>query len=152
MSNFYIKYSGIATPIEELIPSDTAQKHRIVHSDIDKPISGSNEEKYEKVAYFQYTTTAIPVALSALGGIGDMDTVTFLMIKIVDKADRENSGVNIDVLYVESGSYPISTLSGVGDFIILRPDEIHTDDIELNSTGSPAECAICDIIVGGTAA
>ena len=96
MAKFYIQYSASATPIEELIATDTSQSSRLVHSSIDKTIGGGIEidcaTTATNVRYKNITTTVDGGnndTLSDLLGVS-ISNIDFLMVKITEAVDADN--------------------------------------------------------------
>ncbi len=148
---FTIQYSGRVTPIEEVEAAD-GSKTRIVHSNIDKIFSGSNEVAISgtstRVNHKDYTTTTSNVSLEHADIFdGDLD-IEFLFIKVREAASTGTPNLR---LFYNAGAGPIQLMNlvGVNDFLIWpRIDsELDGNGFSLSSSGSTTLAKV-DILIG----
>jgi len=148
MANFSIKYAVSATPIEELIGTDTDNTRRIIHSSIDKTFGGGGtvlcDTTATNVKYIDYLTTVTDTDSLATAGL--VDGIDFLMIKIREAGSTGTPDVQ---LRIATNNYNISTLSGVGDVILLKTAGWTVANYELFSSDATT-LAKLDILYGIT--
>tara|TARA_Y100000310_G_C20185290_1_gene580002 strand:+ start:85 stop:543 length:459 start_codon:yes stop_codon:yes gene_type:complete len=149
MANYSIKYAVSATPIEEVLGVNTdggTDSKKMIHTDIDKSFGGGGVVECSttpaNVKYLDYTTSdTVTDSLLTAGLATDID---FLMIKIREAGSTGTPDVQ---LRTTTGDYNISTLSGVGDAVILKPAGWTNTAYELFSSG-PTTIAKLDILYG----
>ena len=148
--SFKIQYSGRVTPIEEVEAAD-GSKTRIIHSNIDKVLGGSNEMTFSststKVKYKDYTTPTGAVTLEDSTIFNDASLqLDFWYMSIRESAGSGVPDVNVQVSGVTAD---FIELQGVGDFLIIpfKNNNFPGNAISLNSTGS-STLAKVDILIG----
>lgn len=147
---FKIQYAGSATPIEvqELVDGATESRH--IHSDIDKIIGGNIEKSAGATstnvkAKLSYTTMTGAVAIEDATILNDNlgAVVDFVMVTITGAGSSGTPDVQITV----DGTNFEHLLSGVGDFTILRLNNLDSANIQVKSSGA-TEVAVVDILRG----
>tara|TARA_R100000742_G_C4246630_1_gene65469 strand:+ start:150 stop:614 length:465 start_codon:yes stop_codon:yes gene_type:complete len=148
--SFKIQYSGKVTPVEEVESADGG-KIRIVHSNIDKVLGGSNEVNFSstssKVNYKDYTTTTSGVNLEDSTIFNDANIqLDFWYMGIREAAGSGIPDVNVGVSGVSAA---FIELQGIGDFLIIpfKNNNFPGHAITLNSTSS-STLAKVDILIG----
>lgn len=146
---YKIHYRGSATPIEIQELADGSDSVRVIHSNIDKVVGGSIEKSAgatsTDVKYKSYTTTTTGVAIEHATIFNDNlgAVVDFLMIVITAAGSTGTPDVELTI----DGTNYEHLLSGVDDFMILRPAGLDSANIKIRSSGA-TELAVVDLLRG----
>lgn len=144
MSDFLIRYSSDITPTETVTLDDGTEK-TFFHSIIDGRFGGRAEKSVGQDAsnigagtYFLNSPTASTLNTIASG---TLPSVSLLYVEILSIPDDDDvTGPPRCSIYM--GTTRIAELGDVGDWVLLRPDQVSGSNLKLVSGGGPNACTI----------
>lgn len=153
-TTYRIRLAGTGAPLEIAELVDGTEVSRNIHSSIGRKLHGlldlaggltsidGTDTATKELRYIQYTTTTVEAILEYAITSEGLGAVTALIVAIVEAGSTGTP----DCLISLDGTNFIYSLSGVGDHIIARLDDLAGNTIKFKSSGA-TELAIVDILV-----
>lgn len=142
MADFGIKYGCVITPTETITLEDGTTEKTFIHSDIDSRFGGKTEKSVgtgsENIATITKPITTSSQSLNVLSG-KTLTNVSLLYVEILSSDDELGGTPRCSI---SSSGITLSRLSGVGDWVLLRPGSVLGNSLLFYSGGGSYDCTV----------